>query len=226
MMQAIVALALGASALTTSRNRLPTAPRRTASSSRIAMEDFGLLKGTVFDFGREWTKDGMTEDQKGSIEDCMSEATMETYMNKNGLRYKMNKTDKEREDLKLFGGLLPEISFNVPGLNVDVNVKAPQVESIWEAMGFTATSNNARRVEEKMKAVEKEKKNAEGKYKDIVDYWKEKYGYTKYYPGSWFYYDQLSTDPEEGTTGNTFGGSGRGAINTPIRKVSGFRMRK
>ena len=147
------------------------------------MEDFGLLKGTVFDFGKEWTRES-----DGKIEDCLSEATMETYMNKNGLRYKMNKTDKEREGLKLFGGLLPEISFNVPGLNVDVNIKAPEVESLWEAMGFTATSNNARRVEEKMKAVKKESDYKNTKYKDIVDYWKEKYGYTKYYPGSWFYY--------------------------------------
>ena len=40
----------------------------------------GLLKGTPFDFGKEWTKEGMTEQQKGSIEECMSEATMEKYM--------------------------------------------------------------------------------------------------------------------------------------------------
>merc|ERR1719506_2216511 len=143
-MAALVCLALGASALTTSRSRLPSAPSRTVSG-RIGMEDFGLLKGTPFDFGKEWTKD----DGSNKIEDCLTEATMETYMNKNGLRYKMNKTDKERAGLKLFGGLLPEVSFNVPGLNVDVNIKAPEVdikapevESIWEAIGFTATSNN------------------------------------------------------------------------------------
>lgn len=206
---------VGVSALTTSRSRLPVAPARTAPASRIAMEDFGLLKGTQFDFGKEWTKEGASG--PGSIEDCLSEATMETYMNKNGLRYKMNKTDKEREGLKLFGGLLPEVRFTVPGINVDVNIVAPQVESIWEALGFAATSNNARRVEEKMKAVAKEKSKKEGEYKTLVDYWSDKYGYTKYYPGSWFYYDQLSTDPEE---------SGRGAIGTPIRKMSGFRMRK
>ena len=100
------------------------------------MEDFGLLKGTQFDFGKEWTKKG--ESGPGSLEDCLTEATMETYMNKNGLRYKMNKTDKEREGLKLFGGLLPEVKFTVPGLNVDVNIVAPQVESVWEAFGFTA----------------------------------------------------------------------------------------
>merc|ERR1711924_556791 len=74
-----------------------------------------------------------------------------------------------------------------------------------------------RRVAEKQKAVAKEKKNAE-KFGDILAYWKEKYGYSKYYPGSWFYYDQLSTDPDE---------NGRGQINTPAnRQMSGFRMRK
>merc|ERR1711871_624539 len=114
----------------------------------LKMEDFGLLKGTVFDYGREWTKSGMTEQQKGSLEDCMSEATMEKYMNDNGLRFKMNKTAKEREGLKLFSGLLPEFEVNIPILNVDLKVAAPEVESIWEAIGFTATSNNAARVAE------------------------------------------------------------------------------
>merc|ERR1719191_476452 len=193
----VVALALGATALTTSSNRLPSAPRRTPTTASLKMEDFGLLKGTV--------------------EDCMSEATMEKYMNDNGLRFKMNKTAKEREGLKLFGGLLPEFEVNIPILNVDLKVAAPEVESIWEAIGFTATSNNAARVAEKQKAVAKEKKNAE-KFGDILAYWKEKYGYSKYYPGSWFYYDQLSTDPDE---------NGRGQINTPAnRQMSGFRMRK
>jgi len=207
---------VGATALTTSSNRLPSAPRRTPTAT-LKMEDFGLLKGTPFDFGREWTKDGMTEQQKGSIEECMSEATMEKYMNDNGLRFKMNKTAKEREGLKLFGGLLPEFEINVPFLNVDLKVAAPEVESIWEAIGFTATSNNAARVAEKQKAVQKEAAS-NAKYADILGYWKEKYGYSKYVPGSWFYYDQLSTDPNE---------AGRGQIQTPAnRQMSGFRMRK
>ena len=149
---------VGATALTTSSNRLPSAPRRTPTTASLKMEDFGLLKGTPFDFGREWTKDGMTEQQKGSIEECMSEATMEKYMNDNGLRFKMNKTAKEREGLKLFGGLLPEFEVNIPILNVDLKVAAPEVESIWEAIGFTATSNNAARVAEKQKAVAKERR--------------------------------------------------------------------
>ena len=155
MRASVVALALGATALTTSSNRLPSAPRRTPTTASLKMEDFGLLKGTVFDYGREWTKSGMTEQQKGSLEDCMSEATMEKYMNDNGLRFKMNKTAKEREGLKLFGGLLPEFEVNIPILNVDLKVAAPEVESIWEAIGFTATSNNAARVAEKQKAVAK-----------------------------------------------------------------------
>ena len=138
-------------------------------------------------------------------------------MNDNGLRFKMNKTAKEREGLKLFGGLLPEFEINVPFINVDLKVAAPEVESIWEAIGFTATSNNAARVAEKQKAVQKEAAS-NAKYADILGYWKEKYGYSKYVPGSWFYYDQLSTDPDE---------AGRGQIQTPAnRQMSGFRMRK
>lgn len=158
------------------------------------MEDFGILKGTAFDFGAEWQG-----------EDCISEAKMESYLNKQGLRYKMNKTDKERAGMKLFN--FPELSFRVPFLNVDVNIAAPEVESIWEAFGFTATSNNAARQDEKRKAIKKEKV-AEEKYKDILSFWKDKYGYSKYVPGTWFYADQLSTDAED------------------LRAMSGFRMRK
>ena len=42
------------------------------------------------------------------------------------------------------------------------------------------------------------------------------------------YYDQLSTDPEEGVGefNKDRNGDSRGAINTPLRKISGFRMRK
>ena len=163
------------------------------------MEDFGLLKGTVFDYGREWTKSGMTEQQKGSLEDCMSEATMEKYMNDNGLRFKMNKTAKEREGLKLFGGLLPEFEVNIPLLNVDLKVAAPEVESIWEAIGFTATSNNAARQEEKKKAIAKTKMMQQ-KYAGLQKEWLTKYGYKKFV-GDWFYADQLSSDESEDSKG-------------------------
>lgn len=158
------------------------------------MEDFGILKGTAFDFGREWEGEA-----------CLSEAKLETYMNSNGLRYKMNKTDKEREGMKLFS--FPEVSFTIPLLKVDVNIAAPEVESIWEALGFAATSNNEARQEEKRKAIVKEKE-AEEKYKDLLTFWKDKYGYPKYVPGTWFYADQLSTDADD------------------LKATSGFRMRK
>mmetsp|Transcript_359 Transcript_359/g.943 ORF Transcript_359/g.943 Transcript_359/m.943 type:complete len:214 (+) Transcript_359:32-673(+) len=192
----VALVAVGCSAFTskTASSRLTRATPRRATTRRIAMEDFGILKGTAFDFGKEWEG-----------EDCLSEAKLETYMNKNGLRYKMNKTDKERAGLKLFD--LPEIKFTIPGLKVDVNIAAPEVESIWEALGFAATSNNAARQEEKRKAIAKEKE-AEKKYADLLGFWKDKYGYTKYVPGTWFYADQLSTDDED------------------LQAMSGFRMRK
>lgn len=220
MVKVVALIAVGASALTSSRSSLPRAPARATASAGVTMEDFGLMKGTKFDFAKEWSeREGGTR-----FEDVLSEARMETYMNDKGLRFKMNKTAKEREVTpKLFGGLLPEIQFTIPGLNVDVNIAAPRVDSIWEALGFTATSNNLARVEEKAKAVEKEKANKQ-KYDGILSYWKDKYGNEKYYPGSWFYADQLSTDPVE--VEQVPGSCERGAINTPIRAQSGFRMRK
>lgn len=196
MLVGLAYLLVGASGFATRSSLLSvprTAPRRVASR-RISMEDFGLLKGTKFDFGAEW---------RG--EDCLSEAKLETYLNKQGLRYKMNKTSKERAGMKLFN--LPELKFTVPFLKVDVEIAAPEVESIWEALGFTATSNNEARQNEKRKAIKKEKE-AEEKYKDILSFWKDKYGYTKYVPGTWFYADQLSTDADD------------------LQQMSGFRMRK
>lgn len=185
-----------ATALVARRSPLAVPRRNFVAKNRIAMEDFGFMKGTVFSFKDEWGK-----------EDCISEVKVEKYMNEQGLRFKMNKTAKERENLKLGGGVFPEFSFTIPLLNVDVNIAPPQTESIWEAFGFTATSNNAARQEEKKKAIKKEEE-AYSKYGDLVSYWKEKYGYTKYVPGSWFYADQLTTDDEE------------------LRSTSGFRMRK
>jgi len=70
-----------------------------------------------------------------------------------------------------------------------------------------ATSNNAQRLIEKKKAIQKEEE-AYSKYGELVSFWKEKYGYTKYVPGSWFYADQLTTDDDE------------------LKSSSGFRMRK
>ena len=153
-----------------------TLPRRQRRATRsvMKMEDFGLLKGTPFSFGEEW---------KG--EEVLSEAKLEKYLNKQGLRYKMNKTEKERAGLKLFN--IPTIKFTIPGINVECNIGSPEVESIWEALGFTATSNNAARQAEKKKAIQKEK-DAEEKYKDLLTFWKDKYGYQKYVPGTSSFY--------------------------------------
>mmetsp|Transcript_25622 Transcript_25622/g.78824 ORF Transcript_25622/g.78824 Transcript_25622/m.78824 type:complete len:206 (-) Transcript_25622:161-778(-) len=168
--------------------------RRQATRAVVKMEDFGLLKGTKFSFGEEW---------KG--QEVLSEVAVEKYMNSKGLRYKMNKTDKERAGLKLLD--FKPIQFSIPFINVNVDIAPPQVESIWEALGFTATSNNAARQAEKKRAIKAELE-AEEKYKDLLTFWKDKYGYQKYVPGTWFYADQLSTDDEE------------------LKSTSGFRMRK
>jgi hypothetical protein len=37
------------------------------------------------------------------------------------------------------GGFFPEFSFTIPFLNVVVNIGPPETESIWEALGFTAS---------------------------------------------------------------------------------------
>merc|ERR1712146_451275 len=64
--------------------------------------------------------------------------------------------------------------------------------SIPEALGFTATSNNAARQEEKKKAIEKTKA-LQQKFAGLQKEWLTKYGYKKFV-GDWFYADQLSTD--------------------------------
>merc|ERR1719343_1097552 len=112
------------------------------------MEDFGLFKGSKsLDYGATW-----------ETENCISEAKMEKYFNSEGLRYKMNKTEKEASEYPPLFGI------------------GPRVESIWEALGFTATSNNEARQQEKLKAI-------------------EKYGYPRLDgTGGIFYADQLSTD--------------------------------
>merc|ERR1719203_1395859 len=78
------------------------------------MEDFGLFRGSKsLDYSGLW-----------ETEDCISEAKMEKRFNSEGLRYKMNKTEKEASAFEPLFGI------------------GPRVESIWEALGFTATSNN------------------------------------------------------------------------------------
>ncbi|KAJ1445358.1 hypothetical protein M885DRAFT_550221 [Pelagophyceae sp. CCMP2097] len=201
---AILCLSVGASALSLQRAPLRSA-KRAPTRGRVTMEDFGIMAGTKFSFRDEWAADA----NSGKMLDCISEVKIEKYMNEQGLRHKMNKTQKERDEnnLKLGGGIFPEFSFTIPLLNVVVNIGPPETESIWEALGFTATSNNEARQLEKKKSIKKEKEAYE-KYDELTTFWREKYGYTKYVPGSWFYADQLTTDDDE------------------LRSTSGFRMRK
>jgi hypothetical protein len=84
------------------------------------------------------------------------------------------------------------------------------VASIWEALGFTATSNNEARQLEKKKAIEKcrsakdgvrgawlEPNPMEEKGAALRGKWLEKYGYPRLVgSGGIFYADQLSTDKE------------------------------
>mmetsp|Transcript_3722 Transcript_3722/g.9583 ORF Transcript_3722/g.9583 Transcript_3722/m.9583 type:complete len:148 (+) Transcript_3722:26-469(+) len=99
--------------------------RRLASSRRLVVkaEDFGLFKGTDLSFSGTWGRDAV-----------ISEAKMESYLNENGYRYKLNKTPEERDGQKLFE--FPEIQFSIPVLKVDVTIAAPEVASVWEAFGF------------------------------------------------------------------------------------------
>jgi len=95
--------------------------------------------------------------------------------------------------------------FGLPGFEVDLPLIGktylgpPRVSSIWEAIGFTATSNNAARQAEKLKAIEKARgatkgvKGGEGS--GLRGKWLDKYGYPRLVgTGGIFYADQLSTD--------------------------------
>merc|ERR1711871_1831982 len=115
---------------------------------------------------------------------CVSEESLEKFLNKDGLRYRLNRTEKEAEEI---GPLSPDIG----------PIRAPRVASIWEALGFTATSNNEARQDEKLRAIAKQAKvrSDPTNYK-IQKEWLNKYGYKKSV-GDWFYADQLSTDKQE-----------------------------
>jgi len=137
----------------------------------IKMEDFGLFRGSKsLDYSGLW-----------ETEDCISEAKMEKRFNSEGLRYKMNKTEKEASAFEPLFGI------------------GPRVESIWEALGFTATSNNEARQAEKLKAIEKARTAKKGVLggpgANLRAQWLEKFGYPRLVgTGGIFYADQLSTD--------------------------------
>lgn len=124
---------------------------------------------------------------------------MEKRLNKDGLRYKMNRTAKEAEEVgPLGGGSLPGFTVNLPLIG-ETYLGPPKVASVWEALGFTATSNNDARQQEKLKAIDAARTSNKGVLGGpgaiIRGEWLEKYGYPRLVgSGGIFYADQLSTD--------------------------------
>jgi len=191
-MKVTAALALafvgGTSAYSVSRSSIRSlGQKNVAASSRrnvgasIKMEDFGLMKGSGLGFDDLW------EGQQ-----CISEVGLEARLNEDGLRYKMNKTPEEASVCEpLFG--LPSIEVNLPLIG-QTRLGPPRVDSVWEAIGFTATSNNDARQEEKLKAIEKARM---GDTSGTRAKWLEEYGYPRLVGSNGiFYADQLSTDKE------------------------------
>ena len=111
----------------------------------------------------------------------------------------MNKTEKEADAVgRLYN--LPGFTVNLPIIG-ETYLGPPKVESIWEALGFTATSNNEARQKEKLKAIEYARNANKGVLggpgKEIRGDWLKKYGYPRLVgSGGIFYADQLSTDKE------------------------------
>jgi len=152
------------------------------------MEDFGFLKNTGIGFGDIW--DG---------NEVISEVGIENSLNKEGLRYRLNRTKQEAEEVGTMYDL-PGFTVNLPILG-ETYLGPPKVESIWEALGFTATSNNEARQQEKLKAVAKAREAKVGVLggpgAEIRKGWLDKYGYPRLVgSGGIFYADQLSTDKE------------------------------
>jgi len=182
--------------------------RRVGASMR--MEDFGLFKGTGIGFDDLW---------EGN--DVISEVGLEKTLNKEGLRYRLNKTKDEADAV---GNMydLPGITVNLPIIG-ETYLGPPKVESIWEALGFTATSNNEARQMEKLKAIEKARAAKVGVKRGpgavIRKAWLDKYGYPRLVgSGGIFYADQLSTDMEP-MGGFNMGKSGQ---IWPVPKVVSF----
>lgn len=159
--------------------------------------DFGFLKGTGIGFDDLW-----------GGEEVISEAALERRLNKDGLRFRMNRTPEEADEVGYLYNL-PGFTVNLPLIG-ETYLGPPKVASIWEAIGFTATSNNEARQLEKKKAIEKcrtAKEGARGSWLEpnpmpekgaaIRGKWLEKYGYPRLVgSGGIFYADQLSTDKE------------------------------
>jgi len=169
---------------------------KNGGSSDMKMEDFGLMKDSKIGFDALW-----------GGEECICETALEKRLNKDGLRFRMNRTPEECEEVGRLGNL-PGVTLNLPIIG-ETYIGPPKVASIWEALGFTATSNNAARQAEKKKAVQKCMTAKEGVSENQTMFgpggggaeqrkeWLEKYGYPRLVgTGGIFYADQLSSDAE------------------------------
>ncbi|CAJ1965673.1 unnamed protein product [Cylindrotheca closterium] len=191
---AILLSLYGASAYSVTRSSLRSLGQKTVKASspsrsvdpQMKMEDFGFFTNSGIGFDDLW-----------GGEECISEVGLENRLNKDGLRYKMNRTPEEEVDGLDF---LPEVTLNLPIIG-ETRIGPPRVGSIWEALGFTATSNNEARQQEKLKAIAKARESKKGVLNgpgaEIRAKWLEKYGYPRLVgSGGIFYADQLSTDKE------------------------------
>ncbi|GFH48814.1 hypothetical protein CTEN210_05290 [Chaetoceros tenuissimus] len=158
------------------------------SDANLKMEDFGFFKNTGIGFEDLW--DG---------NEVISEVGLENALNKDGLRYRLNRTKQEADEVGRLAGL-PGLTVNLPLIG-ETYLGPPKVESIWEALGFTATSNNEARQQEKLKAIAKAREAKlgvrGGPGAEIRKKWLDKYGYPRLVgSGGIFYADQLSSDKE------------------------------
>jgi len=166
---------------------IPTTSSRRVGAS-MKMEDFGLLKNSGIGFGDLW--DG---------NEVISEVGIEKSLNKEGLRYRLNRTEKEAAEVGTMYDL-PSFTVNLPLIG-ETYLGPPKVANIWEALGFTATSNNEARQQEKLKAISQARDSKKGvkggKGAEIRKGWLDKYGYPRLVgSGGIFYADQLSSDKE------------------------------
>jgi len=166
---------------------IPTSSSRRVGAS-MKMEDFGFLKNTGIGFGDLW--DG---------NEVISEVAIEKKLNEDGLRYRLNRTNQEADEVGTMYDL-PGFTVNLPLIG-ETYLGPPKVASIWEAIGFTATSNNEARQQEKLKAIAKAREAKVGVKggagAEIRKGWLDKYGYPRLVgSGGIFYADQLSSDKE------------------------------
>ena len=142
--------------------------------SKITMEDFGFLKNTGIGFDDLWKNNPV-----------ISERALEKELNKQGIRFKMNRTEKECQEIE---SLWRDIKIG------PITLKGPRVLTIWEAFGFTATSNNEARQKCKLEAQANASEDPRGLRAKHLG----KYGYPRLVgTNGIFYADQLSTDTEK-----------------------------